>query len=394
MAGRASLSFLGQEDIYLSSDPEVTYFVEKYVGQTLFSSRVIRIQFPGDNTVIFGAEKRLTLPRAGDLITNMYLKIIPPPLPAGVQVLDSVGTLMIQYIELYIDSELIERIYGEYLELRFDLSIPQGKQGALKNLIGKNLIQPVPLNSNYTVPIPFYVFRRGLPLCAFNGDVTIRVVWNPSTVFTYPSVNITAPFYAYLDTEYTYISDQEIAFIKSKPQTYPVEQVQREEFFAPLLANQLQSNQIQCLGEFLNPIKQFYFVFQNDSALGYDYTTNNSYTSNGTTYEQLSQLVLDFNTTERISKDIGSPIFLRVIQPLEYHTRIPSRIFYMYSFSLDPELYDEPTGAVNMSQIKNQIFQFTLNSSPANRYIRIYGINYNFMYISNGTAKMIFSNFH
>jgi len=273
--------------------------------------------------------------------------------------------------------------------MRFDLSIPQGKQGALKNLIGKNLIQPVPINSSYTVPLPFYMFRRGLPLCAFDEDVTFRIVWNPSTVFTYPSVNITSAFYAYLDTEYTYISDQEIAYIKSKPLTYPVEQVQREEFFAPY-----GTNQIQCLGEFLNPVKQFYFVFQNDSAIGYDYTTNNSYTSNGTTYEQLSQLVLDFNTTERISKDIGSPVFLRVIQPLEYHTRIPTRIFYMYSFSLDPELYDEPTGAVNMSQIKNQIFQFTLNPSSANRYIRIYGINYNFMYISNSSAKMIFSNFH
>ena len=389
MAGRASLSFLGQEDIYLSSDPEVTYFVEKYAGQTLFSSRVIRVQFPADNTVIFGAEKRLLIPRAGDLITNMYLKIIPPALPAGVQVLDSVGTLMIQYVELYIGSELIERLYGEYLEFRFDLSIPQGKQGALKNLIGKNLIQPVPINSSYTVPLPFYMFRRGLPLCAFDEDVTFRIVWNPSTVFTYPSVNITSAFYAYLDTEYTYISDQEIEYIKSKPLTYPVEQVQREEFFAPYGINQ-----IQCLGEFLNPIKQFYFVFQNDSAIGYDYTTNNSYTSNGTTYEQLSQLVLDFNTIERISKDIGSPVFLRVIQPLEYHTRIPNRIFYMYSFSLDPELYDEPTGAVNMSQIKNQIFQFTLNPSQANRYIRIYGINYNFMYINNSSAKMIFSNFH
>ena len=123
MAGRASLSYLGQEDIYLRSDPEVTYFVEKYVGQTLFSSRVIRIQFPADNTVIFGAEKTLVIPRAGDLITNMYLKVFPPSLGAGVQVLDSVGTLMIQYVELYIGSELVERIYGEYLELKFDLTI-------------------------------------------------------------------------------------------------------------------------------------------------------------------------------------------------------------------------------------------------------------------------------
>ncbi len=388
MAGRASLSYLGQEDIYLSSDPEVTYFVEKYVGQTLFSSRVIRIQFPGDNTVIFGSEKSVTVPRAGDLITNMYLKIFPPSLGSAVRVFDSVGTLMIEYVDLYIGSELIERIYGEYLEINFDLTIPSGKQQALKNLIGKYLTQPVPINESYTIPLPFSIFKRGLPLCAFNEDVTFRIVWNPSTVFTYPSINNTNSFYAYLDTEYTYISDKEIEYLRSKPHTYIIEQVQREEFFAPQGITQ-----IQCLGEFLNPVKEFYFVFQNDSAQGYDYTTNNSYTSNGTTFEQLSQMVLNFNTTERISKDVGLPIFLRVIQPLEYHTRIPSRIFYMYSFSLDPEL-EEPTGAVNMSQIKNQIFQFTLNPSSANRYIRIYAVNYNFLEVSNSSAHVIFSNFH
>lgn len=359
------------------------------MGQTLFSSRVIRVQFPADNTVIFGSEKALVLPRAGDLITNMNLKVFPPPLGNEVQVLDSVGTLMIQYVELYIGSELIERIYGEYLELKFDLTVSTGKQKALQNLIGKYLIQPVPVNTSYTIPLPFYIFRRGLPLCAFQEDVTFRIIWNPSTVFTYPSVNIVAPFYAYLDTEYTYISDQEIAYIKSKPQIYPIEQVQRQEFFAPQGVNQ-----IQCLGEFLNPIKQFYFVFKNDSALGYDYTTNGTYMSNGTTFEQLSQLILNFNTTERISKDVGLPVFLRVIQPLEYHTRIPSRIFYMYSFSLDPELYDDPSGAVNMSQIKNQIFQFTLNPSIANRYIRIYGINYNFLEVKDSSARVVFSNFH
>jgi hypothetical protein len=146
-------------------------------------------------------------------------------------------------------------------------------------------------------------------------------------------------------------------------------------------------NQIQFFTDFLNPVKELFFVIQNDSANGYDYTVDG-------TNEQLSQFVLYFNTTERISKDVGSPVFLRVIQPLEYHTRIPDRIFYMYSFSIDPELSDNPTGSVNMSQIKNQIFQFTLNPSTANRNIRIYAASYNFLYINNSSAHVIFSNFH
>ena len=381
MAGRASLAFFGQEDLYLSSDPEVTYFVEKYQGQTLYSSRVIRLQFPGDNQVIFGSEKRITIPRAGDLITKMYLKILPPPLPVGTRVLDSVASLMIHYVELYIGSELVERLYGEHMEMMFDLKISTGKQNALSKLVGKNLTTSSPINPSYTVPLSFSIFTKGLPLCAFHEDVTFRIVWNPSVMFTTPAVNISSPFDAYLDTEYTYISDQEINFIQSKPQTYLIEQVQREEFFAPQGVNQ-----IQCFTDFINPVKELFFVFQNDTSSGYDYTTDG-------TNEQMNKLVLLFNTTERISKDVGTSVFLRIIQPLEYHTRIPSRIFYMYSFSIDPEL-DEYTGSVNMSQIKNQIFQFTLNPSPANRYIRLYAVSYNFLQVNNSSAQMIFSNFH
>jgi hypothetical protein len=134
MAGRTSLAYLGQEDIYLSYDPEITYFVEKYRGHTLFSSRIIRLQFPGD--VTFGSEQILTVPRIGDIVTNMYLKIIPPI--QNYLVLDSAGTLMFQYIDLYIGSERIERLYGEHAEMMFDLKIPEGKQKALSKLIGKN----------------------------------------------------------------------------------------------------------------------------------------------------------------------------------------------------------------------------------------------------------------
>jgi len=133
-------------------------------------------------------------------------------------------------------------------------------------------------------------------------------------------------------------------------------------------------------------------VIQNSGAFGFDYTTNgtfsldgNSYT-NGTT-EHLSNLVLKFNNVERISKDIGTPLFLRVIQPMEYHTRVPDRKFYMYSFSLDPE-NGTPTGQVNMSRISNQILELTMNPSAQSRFIRVYAVSYNF--IQN--KKVLFNN--
>jgi hypothetical protein len=61
----------------------------------------------------------------------MYLYIQPNTNAAVVS--DSVGTLMFQYIELYVGSELIERLYGEYIEMKIRLlEVPKGKQGTLR----------------------------------------------------------------------------------------------------------------------------------------------------------------------------------------------------------------------------------------------------------------------
>jgi len=102
-------------------------------------------------------------------------------------------------------------------------------------------------------------------------------------------------------------------------------------------------------------------------------------------------LTLFFNSTERISADVGTPVFLNTIQALEFHSRNPDRLFYMYSFCLDPE-NPEPTGAVNMSMIKNQILQLTLNPSMDAREIRIFAISYNFLKIENGRVNLEFPN--
>jgi hypothetical protein len=94
MAARASLAFLGREDIVLSADPQVTYFKEKYEGSSLFASRVDKVQFTTGG-LTFGTESFIELPRSGDLITEMYLKIETPPSLLTVAVEDSVATQFI-----------------------------------------------------------------------------------------------------------------------------------------------------------------------------------------------------------------------------------------------------------------------------------------------------------
>lgn len=376
MASRASLAFLGQEDIALSVDPQVTYFKEKYEGSSHFASRVDKVQFDND-VLVPGSENFIQLPRSGDLITEMYLKIFLPPSLTAAAVEESAATLFIQHVEIYIGSTLIERIYGEYIALKYDIEVPQGKQPALTNLIGKGTSVAAP---SYTVPLPFSLLEKGIPICAFQEPVTFRIVTNPTNTFTVPPIDVYDPVPAFLHVEYTYLGQKEIEYIRKTPQVHIMQQVQLAEFACPLGAQFVRCN----LG-FSNVVKELFFVIQNDSALGYDFLAS-------TGLEQIVNLELFFNSTERISTDIGTPLFLRVIQGLEFHTRVPAYYFYIYSFSLDPESR-RPSGGVNMSRIQNQILKLNLNPSSSSRSIRVYAVNYNFLEVKNGSANVLFSNF-
>jgi len=338
MAARASLTFLGQEDIVLSADPQVTYFKEKYEGSSHFASRVDKVQFE-TGSLILGTESYIELPRSGDLITEMYLKIETPTSLQTVSVEESVATHMISHIELYIGSQLIERIYGEYLALKWDIEVPQGKQPTLAGWIGKGVTVAA---TNYTVPLPFSILKKGIPICAFSEPVTFRIVTNPSTEFTVPPTTINEPIITFLHVEYTYLGAKEVEYIRKTPQIHLVEQVQLSEYFCPVGAIS-----VKCNLNFSHVVKELYFVIQNDSAPGYDFLA-----SNVSNTEQLSSLELFFNSTERISVDVGTPLFLRVVQGLEFHTRVPNYYFYLYSFSLDPES-GIPSGGVNLSRIQN-----------------------------------------
>jgi hypothetical protein len=178
------------------------------------------------------------------------------------------------------------------------------------------------------------------------------------------------------------LGQKEIDYIRRTPQIHILEQIQLAEFAAPLGATAVRCN----LG-FSNVVKELFFVVQNDSALAYDFLADNT-----TNVQQIVNLELFFNSTERISTDVGTPLFLRVIQGMEFHTRVPAYYFYMYSFSLDPESR-RPSGGVNMSRIQNQILKINLNPSASSRTIRVYATNYNFLRVADGSATILFSNF-
>jgi hypothetical protein len=129
-------------------------------------------------------------------------------------------------------------------------------------------------------------------------------------------------------------------------------------------------------------VKELYWVIQTDGSAAYDYTNLGD--------EQIVSLRLQFNGIDVILPEVGTPMFLRTIQGLESHTRVPDRSFYMYTFALDPEHPTQPTGSVNMSALTRQMHTLELTPCAFSRQVRVYAVTHNVVRIADGSAVSVF----
>jgi len=332
-----------------------------------FSHQVTRLQFPKD--VHFGDDISIWIAKAGDVaLGNMYLRVTWPVVST---VDDSAGTRMIEFVELRYENDLLERHYGESLELMNDLSVPTAKQSVLTTLLGKGITSNL---ASYYIRMPF---RLNLPLCALDKAPVFRVKFRPSKEFS--TLNWTDPINASLFVDYVYITKAERDYFKTAKIDYLTHTIQRLQFTVG--ANQTSS---KFLTEFTRPVKELYWVIQTDGAAAYDFTNQGA--------DQLVSLRLQLNGADVILPEIGKPLFLRTIQGLENHTRTPDRRFYMYSFALDPEHPDQPTGSVNMSSLTRQLHTLELSACASSRQVRVYAVTHNVVRIADGVATPLFDN--
>lgn len=355
---------LGTSEKIISGRPETSYFIQRYAKTSQFSNQIIPISL--DTAVNFGEEFTMEIYQEADLVTGAYLEFM---YPAGKPstVCDSFGTYMFNWIQLEYGVQIIERIDGEFLEMMNDLTVPQGKQGSLSKLVGKNLTSNLDV---YDVRLSFDMFKRGLPICALKENPRLRFSLRNFKEGCPTASAVNPPFVATLFVNYVFLPDPERNYFIKNSLTYLFEQTQRYDMGLKLYSN------VTVYTDFQNPTKELFIVIQSSTDLPYQWT------------DQLRSVRFMLNGTEVITYDLGTSLFLRYLQPLENHTRAPDRVFYMYPFALDPE-NDSPTGSVNLSGLKQQ-FNFVLTTSAVQRTVHIYTKTYNVLKIQDGLARTLF----
>ena len=129
MAGRLRLAATGVQDQWLTGEPQFSYFLMNFKKHTKFAIDTIESQF--DGKIDFGEILECSVPNdKGDLIRNMTLKVtLSDPTPDSAGHNDtvwspSIMTHLIEYAELVIGGQIIERITGEYIYLHQQVGSP------------------------------------------------------------------------------------------------------------------------------------------------------------------------------------------------------------------------------------------------------------------------------
>ena len=121
--GLMQLVAYGAQDVYLTGDPQITYFKVVYRRHTNFSMECIEQTFNGTS----GANKKVscTVSRNGDLIAGMHIEVPLAGSPTSVMT----NASYIKDVEVEIGGQKIDKHYGEWLDIWMDLSISNDKIG-------------------------------------------------------------------------------------------------------------------------------------------------------------------------------------------------------------------------------------------------------------------------
>jgi len=431
----------GKQDVFLTGNPQISFFKMVYRRYTNFAVESQAMYF--DGTANFGQRISCLIPRRGDLLGKIYLEVLLPRLidlsENPVSYVNGIGNALIQEISFEVGEQEIDRQTGEWMQIWEQLTTPASQQDALNNMIGTvssvytppyNIPGPLSPGLQLYIPLQFYFCRNPglyLPLLALQyHPIRINITITPlnnlfynadlvnqnkcSNTYIKPA-NITSMM---LWGDYVYLDVEERRRFVAKSHEYLIEQIQ----YTPLISVTPFQSQVNIQTDFNHPIKEFIFVCQRDfmdqvnepfnfSSLAtnerLDVSAIGQYLLPGQTRTDLiASALLQLDGYDRFQ--VRDAPYFRLLQPYDHHTTTPvQQYIYCYSVALRPE-DAQPTGTLNASRIDSVNWQITMNpvlNLPATANsktsvrgpctIRIYGLNYNVFRVVNGFGGVLFT---
>ena len=405
----------GAQDVYLTGNPQITFFKVVYRRHTNFSMESIQQFFRNEQNLDFGKSTYSVIERKADLMSGAVLEITLPALDQTqsgstyVNWVDGIGNALIKSAIVKIGGYTVDTQSGEWMDIHSQYNVTKDKRTTYDEMVGNgatttNILADEELTLH--IPLHFWFSNPGLalPVEALQyHDVEIHFNFANLADMITSNVAISAPVdtngvvatfkacklyvdYVFLDT------DEKRRTIQSSHE-YLIEQVQ---ILNPEDINAGDTS--RKLDLFLkHPVKALYWVM-----------SNNQYTTTGSTGKNNQPLLYDADNSIE-NKDTFSTMklllnggdrfterpakYFRLTQPYQYFKCCPDKYIYSYSFALRP--YDlQPSGTCNFSRIDtvkmNITFNATHQTATASK-LKIYAVNYNVLRVMNGMSSIVFS---
>ena len=138
--GLMQLVAYGAQDVYLTGNPQITFFKVTYRRHTNFAMESIEQTFNGQAD--FGRRVTCTISRNGDLAYRTYLQITLPEVgqPSDQNIyarwLDCPGEQLISQVEIEIGGQRIDRQYGDWMHIWNQLTLSKEQERGYYKMIG------------------------------------------------------------------------------------------------------------------------------------------------------------------------------------------------------------------------------------------------------------------
>jgi len=343
----------GAQDIYLTGNPQITFFKVVYRRHTNFAMEAIEQTFNG--AAAMGQKFSCTISRNGDLLHKVYLEI---DTTGDVSAIPRVGHQMIDYVEVEIGGQCIDKHYGEWMDIWAQLSSSGEEWAKLNRVVGGDLVANAGGNSKKLyIPLQFWFCRNpglALPLIALQyHEVKLNVKFASATKAADGGAgNQPGALNCCVFCDYIFLDTDERRRFAQVSHEYLIEQVQ----FSNSLTHGGSEDQHEL--RFNHPVKELVWTLQTKTQ-PFNYFNS----INGTQVDSVETALLQLNGHDRMKKREGT--YFRCVQPFQHHTGGDQQNdgsnsedalggIYCYSFGLKPEEH-QPSGTCNFSRIDNAV---------------------------------------
>ena len=386
--GLMQLVAYGAQDIYLTGNPQITFFKVVYRRHTNFSMESIEQTING--TVGPNSRVTSTISRNGDLVYRLFYELDHEVTLTNTVECSNVGAAAFENIEIEIGGQRIDRITGQWMNVWYSLTEPNSSRLVAAGAgSGGTLFQDLAcmagcakvtgngstvtkLDFTASVPLPFWFCRNpglALPLIALQYH-EVKVVTTFAGAPHMHSTNNTK-----LWADYIYLDTDERRRFAQVSHEYLIEQVQFQAAGAETTTQELNFN---------HPVKELIWTgglsadnrgTQNTLEPGDYYLKLNG-------HDRMAARPLSYFTKQQVWMHHSGPGGL---SPTAVGVGKGDDSIAVYSFALKPEEH-QPSGTCNFSRIDNAQL---VGPSDARD---VFAVNYNVLRIMSGMGGLAYSN--